>query len=296
MRGPEVVLHRALDRLHEDRVVDPARIDQPQQRRHQLLVLKHEPVLVALGRELQRRAQSEQGVARSRDHVADGPRDRAAVDERGDVPLTERRLEVPLQAGQIAQSPGAVLEVGLDEVHRAAVLVVALFDLGVEALEQGAALLAAEPALGLGAQLGHDPRVPGEGPHVEQRGRSGQILGGLGEPGVGVVDHEVGAQAHVPHRMDDRGDEVVERLRPRRLGRRPGEQHEVDVAVRAQLAPGERADRGQRHRPELRHALLEDRGGVIADPRAYGIRPAPEHHTSRLAAVEIRRQRLAGVL
>ena len=198
-----------------------------QHRRHLVGVLGAQDVAGAPGEAVQLRADVEQEVTCLQD-VAPG-----AVEQLG---RGERVDQV-----HVAQPAVAVLQIGLDAVGDLPHLRPAVAgDLG-ELVEPAAD--PRPPGLPDGAADGvGQPGVAGDVPGLQQPQRGAQVrrrdLHGLSGGAHGVVEPDPGVPQRVPHLLGETLDVLAAVV----------QQHEVEVRVRRELAPAQRADRDQRRR------------------------------------------------
>ncbi len=141
----------------------------------------------------------------------------------------------------VAQPAVAVLQIGLDAVGDLPHLRPAVVgDLG-ELVEPAAD--PRPPGLPDGAADGvGQPGVAGDVPGLQQPQRGAQVrrrdLHGLSGGAHGVVEPDPGVPQRVPHLLGETLDVLAAVV----------QQHEVEVRVRRELAPAQRADRDQRRR------------------------------------------------
>ena len=170
--------------------------------------------------------------AARRVHVGQaGLRHDALDDQVAQVGELELDLGQPPGRMQVAQPAAAVLDVGLQQIQRVAVLPVAGAALPGLGLEERGAALADHVAGDRGAKLLGQGRIPADEPAVEQRGADFEVA-------VGVPQ----TLADVPHRVADlpaRVHQAVVQALPDRLrvwrDLPVVQEQQVDVRVRAQF-------------------------------------------------------------
>ncbi len=172
--------------------------------------------------------------------LAPRPQRRVGVDFADSI----TRAGHPAHPVEIAQAAGPALDVGLEQIHRAAEAFVASRRLGLEALDQASQVLLAEQSfVRVRDQVAKERLVPREKAQVEELGRGRQIR--LREAhGVGRADDLV------PYRKRGVPKRIKERLRERAGFARAEEtriddEHYVGVAPKGDGSPPEAPDRGE---------------------------------------------------
>ncbi len=200
-------------------------------------MIEHQAVLAPAREVVQADAQVLQHALVGRDGGGLARRDQALLGELGPGLPEARGAREPQHHLQVAQSPGAFLDVGLEVVGRlleALVAALLLPELGLEEVAHRAAR--AQPLV----QGGEEPRIARNQARLEETRVHGDVLGSLLDA-FGDGAHAVaGLEAAVPQLADEALD--------RGVGRAPvGQEHEdIHVRMREESAPPIAPDRHQR--------------------------------------------------
>jgi hypothetical protein len=267
LRGPVIALHQ--------RFAGPARAAcgarhlrlEAERLGHRGLQVKHQPVLAAVGQQVQACAdQAEQGLVgldlarfQRRGQTLAGQLVPAAAQARG--------LGHPQDDLQVAQAAGRLLAIRFERVGRVLELGVALAHLQRLGDEEG---LGVHGFAEIADQARKGILAAGDQPAFQQRGLHGHVLGRLGHAVANGAHAGADLESQVPAGADERLQPGLERrVRVRQAA--IGQQHQnIDIGKRKQFAASVAAHRHQREtgtevreRPEFTQGLVGQAGKVL---------------------------------
>ena len=246
-----------------------------------ILDVEDEAVLAASGHEVQSRADLLHAPLGQPDDVRLRRGQQAAARQFGPVRAVPDGAGDPQHDVQVAQSPRALLHVGLEAVRCLVVLGVALLLLQHLGLEIRLAVHRADHGAREALEL---PAGPGDQPRFEHRRQHGDVARRLFAALVERAHAVPEGEPEVPQQPD----EVLDGRPVRRVGRLLQQDQDVDVRMGEELSAAVAADRDQR-RPRGDAARLGDFPQQVVDRP----RQAMQQAVDGAAGVELRDQRVA---
>ncbi len=183
--------------------------------------------------------------------------------------LVDRRAG-PLERVEVAQAAAAVLQIGLEHLGDRAGPRQSQVGCVRELADEPVSALACQHAPALG-DLGREAGIAGDVADLEDRRQRVEValgeLEGVADRARRVSEHEAGVPHRVPEVLGDLAQVGLPGSQAPAPGRVVGQQHDVDVGTRAELAARVRPERhdGDRHgRCTSRQQLRE---GAVEKPR-----------------------------